>query len=102
LHDLSPFDLGSTRLITGNDTSDVEQRRDYKPFGDTQTSSGNDESYPFGEPHLAELKLSNYIHSVINVKEDRNEYDLKKTAAPPIGYEQARTRIPQRAEHSSA
>ncbi|MBN1541360.1 Ig-like domain-containing protein, partial [candidate division KSB1 bacterium] len=30
------------------------------------------ELYPFGEPHLVELKSSNYIHSVINVKEDRN------------------------------
>jgi RHS repeat-associated protein len=45
--------LGSTRLMTGNDTSDVEQRRDYKPFGDTQTSSGNNESaYQFTQKEL--------------------------------------------------
>ena len=45
--------LGSTRLITGNDTSDVEQRRDYKPFGNTQTSSGNNESaYQFTQKEL--------------------------------------------------
>jgi RHS repeat-associated protein len=45
--------LGSSRLVSGNDYSSNDQRRDYAPFGDPKTSSGNDESaYQFTQKEL--------------------------------------------------
>jgi hypothetical protein len=48
--------LGSSRLVSGNDYSSNDQRRDYAPFGDPKTSSGNDESaYPFTQKNLTRI-----------------------------------------------